>query len=137
MNCTRSAVKHILECNPEVRQELADEKERCLDRIIVDAKQKAIKGDRFARDSVLKAEAKERGYGDKTEEKQDNNKSIIVLHYNNVSLTANHNNGMKSKEARLETWAAAAKDYNDRQAKSIQNKSVEQILETMEKNNSK
>lgn len=127
LNCTRSAVKKILECNPEVRQELEDEKERCLDRIIVDAKMKAIRGDRFARDSVLKAEARDRGYGEKPEETQTENTPLLVMHYQNIHLTSEGANGAGTKEERLEKWSKAAQAYNNKQALSIKKMSVEDI----------
>ena len=115
LRCTRSAVKKILEECPEAQQELNDEYERQKDMIIVNAIEDAKAGDPKARELVLKAIARDRGFGDKLEVTGKDDQPLVFLHAIATNLTANEGNNFASKNDRIANWSKKAVAYHSQQ----------------------
>lgn len=91
LNCTRQALRDCMKKYPELKNELQDEVERNLDRIIIATMQDCVDGDDRvkckSRDQILKALAKERGFGDVKETPETEGKIQIFLHTSNARLS--------------------------------------------------
>ena len=120
LNCTRSAVKKILEQFPEAQQELDDEYERQKDMMIVNAIEDAKAGDPKARELILKAIARDRGFGDKLEVSGKDGQPLVFLHAVAANLTANENNNFASKNDRIASWSRKAVEYHEQQKQSVE-----------------
>ena len=84
LNCTRGALRDALVKFPELKVELADELERDKDRIIAAMVEDSINGDdrakAKARETLLRAIARDRGFGDRLEVTGAEGKPLVFLH---------------------------------------------------------
>lgn len=84
LNCTRNALRDILKKFPDLQSELDDELERVKDRIVIAMMNEATDGgsrgaDR-TRETLLKAIARDRGFGEKLEVTGADGAPLVVLH---------------------------------------------------------
>lgn len=84
LNCTRNALRTAIEKHPEIKTELADELEREKDRIIIsminDSKDGDPKERGRARETLLRAIARDRGFGERLEVTGANGNPLVFLH---------------------------------------------------------
>jgi hypothetical protein len=84
LNCTRSALRDVIAKYPEIQTELNDELERQKDRIIIAMLDDCIEGEdklkSKARETLLKAIARDRGFGEKLEVTGANGQPLVFLH---------------------------------------------------------
>ncbi len=109
LNCTRGALRDLIREYPELQTELDDELERVKDRIISAMMQEAIdggKGSDRTRDLLLKAIARDRGFGEKLEVTGANGAPLIVLH-------------SAASPIPVEEWAKKAADFGASQEKVL------------------
>jgi seryl-tRNA synthetase len=129
LNCTRTAIKNAMSSCPEIKKEMVDEEEREKDTVLNNLIEDAKAGDKAARDLYLKAQARDRGFGDKLEVSGANGQPLVFLHAVATDLTANAGNGNASKEKRVSGWKNRAVEYHERQIAEVGNKSVDELLE--------
>ena len=84
LNCTRKVLEKMLKEYPEIREEFDAEKERVKDRIIIASVDDAIAGgDKVrgkARELLLRALARDRGFGEHVEVTGANGAPLVCLH---------------------------------------------------------
>lgn len=84
LNCTRKALRELLAAKPYLQDELDDEMERELDRTVISALKDAQDPDSRtapkSRELVLKAKARDRGFGDKLEVSGTDGAPLVFLH---------------------------------------------------------
>ena len=84
LNCTRRALKDLLKEHPDLQEELDDELERELDRTIYAAFEDAQNPDSRtapkSRELILKAKARDRGFGDRMEVTGADGAPLVFLH---------------------------------------------------------
>lgn len=85
LNCTRRALKELLAANPHLQEELDDEVERELDRTIFAAFEDAQNPDSRtapkSRELILRAKARDRGFGiEKTDTANAEGSPLVYLH---------------------------------------------------------
>lgn len=106
LNCTRGALRAAMEKYPEIKTELADELERDKDKIIIAMIADSMNGDERtkgkARETLLKAIARDRGFGERLEVTGAEGKPLVFLH------TA-------AKILPVEGWAKNAAIYAERE----------------------
>lgn len=115
LNCTRGALRDLIREHPELQTELDDELERVKDRIIAAMMQEAIdggKGSDRTRDLLLKAIARDRGFGEKLEVTGADGAPLVVLH-TSPSLPL------------IEDWAIRAAEFGESQEKVLDAKIME------------
>lgn len=129
LGCTRDAVKQAMAAYPEIKKEMEDEAEREKDIVLNNLIEDAKAGDKAARDLYLKAQARDRGFGDKLEVSGAEGQPLVFLHAVAADLTANIKNGNATKEKRVSSWTAKAVEYHEKQIAEAKGKSVEELLE--------
>ena len=84
LNCTRGALRDAMAKYPEIKTELADELERDKDKIIIAMIADSMNGDERskgkARETLLKAIARDRGFGERLEVTGAEGKPLVFLH---------------------------------------------------------
>lgn len=84
LHCTRRALKELLKAHPDLQEELDDELERELDRTIYAAFEDAQNPDSRtapkSRELILKAKARDRGFGDRMEVTGADGAPLVFLH---------------------------------------------------------
>lgn len=84
LSCTRKALRELLAAKPYLQDELDDEMERELDRTVISALKDAQDPDSRtapkSRELVLKAKARDRGFGDKLEVSGTDGAPLVFLH---------------------------------------------------------
>ncbi len=127
LHCTRGALREALRRYPELQIELNDEMERVKDRIILVMMEEAMgSGGRScdrSRDMLLKALARDRGFGDKME---ISGASCTPL----VALNLGNNPAPKG----IEGWASNASEYGRNQERLLDSKMKELGLDNSPKN---
>ena len=115
LNCTRGALRDLIRECPELQTELDDELERMKDRIIAAMMDEAIdggKGSDRTRDLLLKAIARDRGFGEKLEVTGADGAPLVVLHSSANLLP-------------VEEWAKKAAEFGESQEKVLDAKILE------------
>lgn len=125
LQCTRSAVKEVLANHPEAQQELADELERQKDIVMINLIADAQAGDPKARELLMKAVGRDRGFGDKLEVTGKDGAPMVILHAAAQNLIANDGNGNASKQNRIASWEKSAIDYHEQQTAAVEAEIVE------------
>lgn len=120
LQCTRGAVKEILANYPEAQQELSDELERQKDIVMINLIADAQAGDPKARELLMKAVGRDRGFGDKLEVTGKDGAPMVILHAAAQNLIANQSNGNARKQDRIASWGKAAIDYHDQQTAAVE-----------------
>ena len=128
LNCTRQAVKDAIRSYPEIKKEMDDESEREKDIVLNNLIEDAKAGDKAARELYLKAQARDRGFGDKLEVAGANGQPLVFLHAVAKDLTANEGNNHATKASRVERWSHRAIDYHEKQLDETKGKSVDELL---------
>ena len=84
LNCTRNALREAISKFPELEQELKDELERQKDRIIIAMIEDSLHGDSRekskARETLLRAIARDRGFGERLEVSGPEGQPLVFLH---------------------------------------------------------
>lgn len=84
LNCTRGALRDAISKFPEIKTELDDELERDKDKIIIAMIADSMNGDERAkgkaRETLLKAIARDRGFGERLEVTGAEGKPLVFLH---------------------------------------------------------
>ena len=111
LNCTRGALRAAIEKYPELKAELADELEREKDRIIIAMIEDSLHGDDRAkgkaRETLLRAIARDRGFGERLEVTGAEGKPLVFLH------TA-------AKMLPVDGWAKNAAGYAEKENAAIE-----------------
>lgn len=128
LHCTRDAIKAAIAAHPEIKKEMEDEAEREKDIVLNNLIEDAKAGDKAARDLYLKAQARDRGFGDKLEVSGADGQPLVFLHAVAADLTANAGNANASKEKRVASWTGRAVAYHDRQIAETSGKTVDELL---------
>lgn len=120
LNCTRGALRNLLAKYPELQDELNDELEREKDRIIIAMIEDSLHGEPKergkARDSLLKAIARDRGFGERLEVTGANGQPLVFLHTAAKILPVND-------------WAKKAELYAESENAAIEAK-ISEVLDT-------
>ena len=110
LNCTRKALRDCMAQHPDLRKELQDEVEREIDLIIISTIEDAKTGDDRirckARDQILKALAKDRGFGEKEEKTNSDPKIQLFLHTSEARLS-------------IEDWQKQASEFSEQRKLDI------------------
>lgn len=84
LNCTRNALRDVIARFPELEQELKDELERQKDRIIIAMIEDSLYGEakekNKARETLLRAIARDRGFGERLEVSGPEGQPLVFLH---------------------------------------------------------
>lgn len=118
LGCTRSAIRDLLEENPELKSELEDEAEREKDRVIFAMFEDAVNGDPRekgkARETLMRAVATDRGFG------SNNGKTEINL--SDAPLVMLHTS---AKLPTVQEWAKKAEKFNQERSIEVEAKVLE------------
>lgn len=128
LNCTRDAIKAAIHAHPEIKKEMEDEAEREKDMVLNNLIDDAKNGDKAARELYLKAQARDRGFGDKLEVSGANGQPLVFLHAVATDLTANSRNANAPKEKRVSSWTGKAISYHEKQLEEAREKNVDELL---------
>ena len=128
LHCTRDAIKAAIHAHPEIKKELEDEAEREKDFVLNNLIEDAKAGDKAARELYLKAQARDRGFGDKLEVSGENGQPLVFLHAVATDLTANLRNANAPKEKRVSSWTGKAIAYHEKQLEEAKGKNVDELL---------
>ena len=128
LHCTRDAIKAAIQAHPEIKKEMEDEAEREKDMVLNNLIDDAKNGDKAARELYLKAQARDRGFGDKLEVSGADGQPLVFLHAVATDLTANARNGYASKAQRVESWSRKAIAYHESQLEAVKGKDIDEIL---------
>lgn len=110
LNCTRKALRDAIAKHPELQEELNDEKARELDLVTIamfeDAKFGTEKEKPKARELLMKALAKDRGFGEVKDNTQGNSISVY-LH-------------TPAKIPEISDWMKTAEQYKEQEEQTIE-----------------
>lgn len=114
--CTRRAIKELIALHPELQEELDDEVERELDRTIIaafqDAQDPESRTAPKSRELILKAKARDRGFGERLEVTGADGAPLVFLHTAAQMPDSN-------------TWQLQAENYADNEDAAIDAKMAE------------
>ena len=128
LHCTRDAIKAAIAANPDIKKEMEDEAEREKDMVLNNLIEDAKNGDKAARDLYLKAQARDRGFGDKLEVTGAEGQPLVFLHAVATDLTSNARNANAPKEKRVSSWTGKAVAYHEKQIEEAKGKDVDELL---------